>query len=534
MKLFSAHQLLLMRRERKAVMGYRATGIWLLSAVLIATFLSIAFSEGSMAYLDEKMKDPFTLWLNASRTNGDTNVKNIADSLLTDDELKQRFLYDGTQTTHSSSLCMLSKRGDIKLFSIQYYEDITSDLIREVLKGDNVVRGTDQPLAIDYDSIDSESLGIIMTEGVMNTLGYTVSTIPAFVNMRTVGVDTLGFPTYGRDGKAYAAPVPLLAVVKRLPMRKEMLVPKNVEVFSNAEAFQMNQEAYAHDLYYYVPEEVEERFDVVVKDISDKIPDSLLNKDMPQLKAKEKLQCNLRSWRKGSIRQLFLLERPNLSTVNDINQDILNVLSESDIERVYDYTPKPGRGSSNHVNDSYNGLSIHFNQLDSIRSFERYATQRWKGLEIEMSQVNAKENFNSVSTMANILTVALIVFSIIAIVIFIVNMMQNYFQKVKRNLGTFKAFGISTKELIMVYMTIVLGIIVLALLIALTVTWGAELLLNLCGCTKEGGAPHLILWNYRTLFAIVIILSSTVISTLIVMRRLLRQTPGDLIYDRGA
>ena len=86
----------------------------------------------------------------------------------------------------------------------------------------------------------------------------------------------------------------------------------------------------------------------------------------------------------------------------------------------------------------------------------------------------------------------------------------------------------------MVYMTIVLGIIVLALLIALTVTWGAELLLNLCGCTKEGGAPHLILWNYRTLFAIVIILSSTVISTLIVMRRLLRQTPGDLIYDRGA
>jgi ABC-type antimicrobial peptide transport system permease subunit len=112
-------------------------------------------------------------------------------------------------------------------------------------------------------------------------------------------------------------------------------------------------------------------------------------------------------------------------------------------------------------------------------------------------------------------------------------MLQSYFQKVHRNLGTFKAFGISTRELIRVYVAIIAGIVILALVIALGVTWLTELLLLLLGIMKDGEYSWLILWNPKTLWAVVIILVATLLSVLFVMRRLLQQTPGDLIYDRN-
>ena len=62
--LLKEHQYLLMQREGRVVIGKKAANLWLLVAVLAATFLSIAFSAGSMVYLNDKMNDPFTYWLN--------------------------------------------------------------------------------------------------------------------------------------------------------------------------------------------------------------------------------------------------------------------------------------------------------------------------------------------------------------------------------------------------------------------------------------------------------------------------------------
>lgn len=116
---------------------------------------------------------------------------------------------------------------------------------------------------------------------------------------------------------------------------------------------------------------------------------------------------------------------------------------------------------------------------------------------------------------------------------FIVNMLQSYFQKVKRNLGTFKAFGMGTNELIHVYVLILLAIIVSAIIIALAITWLLQIILPLFGVLKDGQFNYLSLWSVKTLICIVIVIVSTVLTVRIVMKRLLKQTPGDLIYDRN-
>ena len=111
-------------------------------------------------------------------------------------------------------------------------------------------------------------------------------------------------------------------------------------------------------------------------------------------------------------------------------------------------------------------------------------------------------------------------------------MLQGYFQKVKRNIGTFKAFGMNGRELIQVYIIILVAIVLAAVIMALIITWGIQGLLPIMGMEKEG-FNYLSLWNTTTYIATAVIIVSTILTVIIVMTRLLSQTPGDLIYDRN-
>ena len=193
--------------------------------------------------------------------------------------------------------------------------------------------------------------------------------------------------------------------------------------------------------------------------------------------------------------------------------------------RVYDYS------FSDYTLPQGSFISVQFNDLNKIREFESFAKDTYK-VKIEMSQINAKENFNSVSIMANILSWAIIAFSIICIILFIVNLLQSYFQKVKKNLGTFKAFGMSNKELIGIYMLIMMGTILASILVSIALIWSVQSVLPLAGLMKDGAFNYLSLWNSKTYNSIFVILAGSAVTVLLVMKRLLSATPGDLIYDR--
>jgi hypothetical protein len=166
-----------------------------------------------------------------------------------------------------------------------------------------------------------------------------------------------------------------------------------------------------------------------------------------------------------------------------------------------------------------------------IRDFESYVRENFK-VKIEMSQINAKENFNAVSTMGNILSWVIIIFAIVCIILFIVNLLQSYFQKVKRNLGTFKAFGISNRDLISVYVLIMAAIILAAIVMSVSVTWLIQGSMHILGILKDGVFDYLSLWSFKTVASIVIIILASIYTVYAVMSKLLKATPGDLIYDR--
>jgi hypothetical protein len=103
---------------------------------------------------------------------------------------------------------------------------------------------------------------------------------------------------------------------------------------------------------------------------------------------------------------------------------------------------------------------------------------------------------------------------------------------VKRNLGTFKAFGISNRALISVYVLIMAAIVLSAILMSVSVTWVIQGLLHVCGILKDGVFDYLSLWSMKTVCSIIIIVAASVYTVYYVMHRLLMSTPGDLIYDR--
>lgn len=529
MRLFKEHQYLLILRESRVVMGRRAVNLWLLVMVMTATFFAIAFSEGSMTYLEAKMNDPFTNWVNIERNTSLETIGRLRQTL-DDDSLLAHYQYDGMQTEIKDSRDMLSPKGKAPLFSILYFENLSSDLIAAVLAEDNVVGG----ISICPDSISETSLGVIMTIDALQRLGYSKDDAPSFVDCQevAVGADTLGMTLVG--GKFVRVPLPLLAVVKRLPMNREMLASKYLyEQFqdrsSEESPFNMNNEAYARKLRFFVPGS----FDDFSNEAVQEVPDSLKRRTYVYL-AEESVQERLRSWKDGKVWTIDVGEPETpLADIIAVERAILKRHAAKGVTRVYNYleSMKAYRNQEIRSGSDDDVLSVHFTRLDSIRAFENFVKDV-SGLQIEMTQVNSKENFNAVSNMATILSLAIMVFSIVCIIFFLMNMLQSYFQKVKHNLGTFKAFGISTNELTGVYLVIIVVIVVGALCISLVLTWITEEALLLFGLMKDNDFSWLILWNKKTAWAVLIILVATVITVVAVMRRLLRKSPGDLIYDR--
>lgn len=508
---------LLVGRESKVVLGKGYSNLWLLTIVLIATFVSISFSNGSMIYLNEKMNDPFTNWVNIANEFGDDNFVEFKQRL-DEVETQERYLFEDVQSDYYFAFTFIGENNKSYYLRCRFFERINGNLFNKILEKENVVNNC----VIPREQLQNNTLGLVVTESTLLKLGYSLDSIPAYINLLTFAENGEAYDLEIIDRNKTNTPIPLLAVVKRLPMNMDVIGANFFYIQTEAvdKPLNIDKEQYHRDLRYFVAEQSVAVFESKVKSL---IPDSLQR----SFEFYDDPRPETITWKPGKSFRLYV---GNLSTslqaYLDINNRILSTFSDEEVVRIYDYvTSDYDMG----VQTTY--LSVQFSRLDSIRSFERLAKEEYN-VQIEMSQVNAKENFNAVSIMASILSTAMIIFSIVCIIMFIVNMLQSYFQKVKRNMGTFKAFGISTQELIGVYILILFTIIMTAIVLALFLVWAVEIILPLFGILKDGEFSYLALWNAKTICSVLVVIASTIITVYVVMKKLLGKTPGDLIYDR--
>ena len=513
---------LLAQRESKVVLGKYYSNMWVLVIVFIATFVSIAFSNGSMTYLEEKMNDPFTNWVDIPN-DAESSQFDSFKSVLEANDTRERFCIKNVQFDLYRSLSLFKNDLSTSYYlRCRYFGDMHSDIVRAILAEDNIVNRC----VVETSKLSNNTPGIIMTQDAVERIGYSIDNLPAYVD----------YLAYNENaGELYGAslyneyflpmPLPLLAVVKRLPSNLDFIASSRLYSAMTEPEFLFTLEEH--------PEYLENALFSVAKDYKDTFEENIAalssSDTVPSLEvyaAPDGLLDNIRGWRDDIIYQVYVGDGfVSSEEYYRVCECIKEICDKNAVKRIYPYADY----NANSPTGAY--LSVNFASLDSIRSFEKFAKDNY-GVRVDMSLVNSKENFNAVSVMANILSWAMIIFSIICIVMFIVNMLQSYFQKVKRNMGTFKAFGINSAELIRVYVFIMLVIVIVAILIALGVSWIAELTMPLFGVVREGGFNYLSLWNEKTMWSIAIIVFSTVMTVCLVMNKLLKQTPGDLIYDR--
>lgn len=513
---------LLLAREAKEVIGKKGANLWLLTLVLVATFSSIAFSEGSMIYLRDKMEDPFTNWVSIAKSTDEESFKDFRDSLFLD-ENKEKYDYREVLMDQYTNYNIMGK-GKFKYPSVRFFEHIKTPLVDAILAEENIAKGckVDSSLLID------NTMGFIITLDIAKQLGYSEDDLPSYISYLAVneGADSLGLKLVMDE--FYPVAVPVLAVVRRLPNNVDMMSANffyeqqhvNSDVTYPFD-FKHHESEYLHRLTFYVSEEVgKDSFESFIKK---SVEDSL----------KARLQFfdvsddyrDLKSWKPGAIVKIDLGDE---RMPRGVFQTLANVIEEhfdaEEVRRVH----KLEYGSNHAERGSF--LSVEFKSLNHIREFETFAKRN--KIQLEMEQVHSKENFNAVTVMASILSAAMVIFSIICIIMFMVNMLQGYFQKVKRNIGTFKAFGMNGTELIQVYVLILVMIVCSSVALSLLITWGIQGLLPIIGVEKEG-FNYLSLWNMTTYIATLVIFISTIFTVIFVMIRMLSQTPGDLIYDRN-
>ena len=511
---------LFVKREGKVVLGKNFSNLWLLTAVMTATFLAIAFSNASLEYLSYKMDDPFINWVDIKNEYGEGDFYGL-EYALDSEENKEKFHYHSYQADYSYTFMFFGKDvNNVQYLKCRFFQDINSSLVAAILNEDNIVRDW---TVEDISSVTETTVGVIITEEMMKKMGYDKA--PAFIDYMgySPGAEEYGFELV--DEKFAHVPVPVLAVVKRLP--------GNVDLISSAYFYQQTcndytypfnlcKEDYARNLCYFIPEEVSmERFEKTVADIASGFTSAEVIVDKNSFYTPEIIP-----FRKGDFVILDCYDDYlGYDVWKSVNERILEAYSDDGICRVfpYDFREYPLQQKA--------FISVHFKDLDMIRDFESYVRDSFK-VKIEMAQINAKENFNAVSTMGNILSWVIIIFAIVCIILFIVNLLQSYFQKVKRNLGTFKAFGISNTDLISVYVLIMAVIILVAISVSLSVTWLSQGILQVFGIMKDDVFAYLMLWSGKTVCAVTVIILASVYTVYAVMHKLLKATPGDLIYDR--
>lgn len=389
-----------------------------------------------------------------------------------------------------------------------------------MLDKDNIVYGA----RIADDSIDNTSYGVIITvDALVNKLGYEKE-VPAFIYYKAY-CDPEAAEEYGVeviDDHFALVPVPVLGVVKRLPTNMDIIGIKFFYHQDNGQALNLYEPSYAASFIYFLPEYVDVK--MFMKDLEETVSSYT---DMPYYTFDDYELPRMVPHEAGSFTALLFDDEEDVDFGANvrINEAMLKKYASQGVVRVYDYY----ESDFNDDDDDY--ISVHFNDLNRIGEFQEFAKNNYR-IEIDMSQINAKENFNAVSLMANILSWTMIVFAIVCIILFIVNLLQSYFQKVKRNLGTFKAFGIGNYELITIYVLIMIATILVSVLISLGVTWLVQGLLPLMGLLKDGAFNYLSLWSVKTMCSVLIIITASVVTVYAVMRGLLKATPGDLIYDR--
>lgn len=505
------------RKESHVLYGRDYVNFIFLVMILVLTFLAVGFSNGSLEYLKRKMDDPFIKWVDiVVPFNSAKSIPELI-GLFDNDSLKQEYHYEDCDGYNqlTAYFFMHSSESERQFTGRTIKHD--DPILKSILSESNLIEG--------HGWKDEFDIGLIVTRQLMEALGYNRSSTP-FIMM-----------SYPILGDKYAkVPLPVVAIVNDLPgnnlfaftpyffnKRTSMYYPFDI----TASNYHLNEliyffagdrkhaEKWASELIEIIRTESLSRF----------LSDTLILE-------------NNSAFKKGH--DLILYFKDELSDDNLIRDfDLRLQKNEEFIQsggcRVYNFDLS---GFEKNLVD-FDFLSVNFTSLDRIREFSSLLSELGK-LKIDMSQIESKENYNFVSKLTVFISGFLVIFSIVSVILFLLNVLKAHITRIKPNLGTFKAFGLNNNIIVRIYSIMTIRFLLLGIVFAFTIsaiigqTGLFRFLFRISGTITDMNANYFnLLSDIKTFIALAIILGTNLVVLPLGIFRMLNKTPGDLIYGRN-
>jgi len=503
---------LFFRKEGKEILGKNAINLLILIGILFITFVAIGFANGSLDYLNDKMNDPFINWVSIEVPYRRADAIAEIRTQLNQDSISERFDYQSVTGHFSFSLQFWNSERKGTFQAVGRTIEYGNPILTKILDDENLLQGRA------FRSVDD--VGLIVTEKFLKDFKYDEDV--AYVLMSqpiTLDKDAL-------------LPLPVIAVVKELP---------GLNSFAATPYFRSQRIV---DIKANNPFHPKHTRELILFSQTDsvgayKFRDALKsffskNSRYANFDPMFSVQKNSLSYQTGyNVSVSFYPELPQ-NQLDSLFQQVKKCkqLADFDFTRFYNYR---FYSVENHRNYDY--LSVNFISLEKVREFKNYLAKT-AHIQIDVAQIDAKENYHFVSQLTLIISLILIIFSVLSVCLFTSHILMRHLEKIKTNIGTFKAFGMDNESLQKIYIYMVYRFMFKAIAYAFVAAFlygsmGGGRLILMIGGSPEANYSYFELFNKWTFAAVfvLIIISFVVLSR--TAKLILNKTPGDLIYNRA-
>ena len=481
--------------EFKSVIGKWGINIMFLIGILLISLIAMGIAEGSLNYLKKKMSDPFMQFVDVDHTLEPAVGHKQFDIQVAKDYLKEDS--NGVKSvfeTHVKQERFVNiDNKDIEKTKIGFILDEQNAFYKSLVD-------VEKNLFITDNKFHDNQWGIIITERFMDQLG--IDKFTPYINIKKEKRNS--------DNQIIdlSFPVPICGVVEKLRNNKDFIMTKKLYslLYGNSHLIPLLKSDSSQGVCkWFIPN---------VTVLSDEL------KDKSVVKSEIYVEQSL----------------PHVKGIMVESENFTIDLSSYNAYRVYDYNVRGNLEIKKNMGnpDTYTLL---FKDPDYVLPFDSWIEKNY-GIDLEESRMEAKRNFSFFEKLSKLLSSALIIFSIISIIFFIINLLLSHINKNKRNLGTLKAFGLPNKYIIILYSTITLLLVTISYISAyvLSALLGQVVLDSYIVFKEISSENYLKYVVFDNRDFIKTFVQFVLLPTIIIIYRLYKYlhkvTPGDLIYER--
>ena len=496
----SDFQQLFFKRELETLSDKSNWNIKKLAGILLLTLLALGFSLGGLKQLEKRMSNPFTNWVNLPISS---TVEDERSEILSTFRNK---IYKDSFSLDNISEYAVTRKPFINMENGEVYDkkgrtvETNSILLEKILEPDNLLKNW----ATTNNIFDNNHCAIIVKKTMLDDLGYTYP-----LNQRRIALQE-------DDGRAIF--LDILAVVEELPDRADFICSSilyNMLTTSWGNTGFIEQQGTFNILHAISTKEQTE-------------VESLVEERFKQYKVRKVKGESITLNEQEQHYYYQIIFHPIPAKPIDSLAQFYNTLN-GNVEGFSDFIPyyQYNCNASFSTIKRPHHMAFNFNQLGQVRNFKDFMQNRFE-VEVDMNQVESKENFSLVSNLTRLTVLALILFSLLSIWLFVNNLLKVHLERVKPNLGTFKAFGLSNQFLTTAYLKIIIVFILIA-------TFFSMLIASIVAFLDKLINPdtYFNLFNGWILLALVILIVFSLLFSRHTINRILEDTPGNLIYGRG-